>query len=182
MQNPPLLSQKQRYRLIIALNRSILPITLNGTTVNHLLQNGIIFLYLRKTIEYYSCTSHYQFWSPSSPWSLSTDYKQEEEQSQPYTHENPELTILSYLIQYDWLPRQKRLKTQKISIEETRENLKRILIRTEMVGKRMVCVFVYHQFRRFVLTQSKTNFFLSHMIGWKLTWHHKCFAEISKHS
>jgi hypothetical protein len=52
---------KQRYRLIIALNRSILPITLTGTTVNRLLQSGIIFLYQRKTIEYYSYISHYHF-------------------------------------------------------------------------------------------------------------------------
>jgi hypothetical protein len=37
---------KQRYRLIIALNRSILPITLTGTTVNRLLQ-----------VEQYSCTN-----------------------------------------------------------------------------------------------------------------------------
>jgi hypothetical protein len=44
---------KQRYRLIIALNRSILPITLTGTHCSLSSLSGIIFLYHQQTIEYY---------------------------------------------------------------------------------------------------------------------------------
>jgi hypothetical protein len=194
--NPPLLSQKQRYRLIIALNRSILPITLTGTTVNRLLQSGIIFLYLRKTIEYYSCISHYHFWSPSSPWSLSTDYKQEEEQSQPYTHENPDwlfwVNLRTFSPDSIWLaPATKTIENSKFQSERlfkikhvsdlkerafveynrTRENLKRILIRTEMVVKGWFVYLCMTSISTFCFDSIKKRFvFSSHMIGWKLTW------------